>query len=421
LALLLAALLGFVLVVAAEAGVIAGFRARMQAAEKEKPRLDVLRHYSRERQVTLASLTLARNLTLVAMTAIVVFLILEAAGRGWWAVTLAAFATLMGLMLFQALSRLLVSQNPERWSAGLRPFVDVVRALFGLPARLMEVPVVAALRLWQARRGEAAREAEDLLRVVTLETATGVLPEAELEMIRGIIEMGETTVREVMIPRIDMVTIAAGASFDEVTRLIVEKGFSRLPVYEETIDNIIGVVHAKGVLRYLVKGTSPASLHDIVRPAHFVPESKRVGELLAEMRQQKMSIAIVVDEYGGTAGLVTLEDLLEEIVGEIADEFDVEEPQVQRLSDSEAIVDARLSIDTLNEVFQAEIEKDDFETVGGFIYDHLGKMPNVGDEVEVDGLRLRVLAMLGRRIKKVRVSREPAAVLDNGASSRGGR
>ena len=197
---------------------------------------------------------------------------------------------------------------------------------------------------------------------------------------------------------------------------MVDKGHSRLPVYAETIDNVVGVLFAIEVLRYLAERAHPMDLLDIALPPYFVPESKKVDELLAEMRKKKMSIAIVADEYGGTAGLITVEDVLEEIVGEIADEFDVEEREIQHIADGEAVVDGKVSMDSLNDLFGLDLPKEDFDTIGGFIYDRLGKMPSVGDEVEAEGvLTLRVLSMLGRRIKKVRVIRkEPALPEEQG-------
>ncbi|MFB3093688.1 MAG: hemolysin family protein, partial [Dehalococcoidia bacterium] len=219
------------------------------------------------------------------------------------------------------------------------------------------------------------------------------------------------------VPRIDMVAVDVEDGFSEVAQMMVEKGYSRLPAYEDTVDNVIGVVYAKEVLRHLARGTSPVSIRELARPAHFVPETKKIDELLAEMRQQRMSIAIVVDEYGGTAGLVTTEDLIEEIVGEIEDEFDAREQPVQLVTPTEAIVDARVGIDDLNEMFDLRIEKEDFDSVGGFIFNNLGRMPSVGDEVRVDGLVMRVLTVMGRRIKKVRITKlESSAQEPNGQS-----
>ncbi len=234
----------------------------------------------------------------------------------------------------------------------------------------------------------------------------GIIPStAQAAMIRAVMELGTTAVREVMVPRIDIVAVDAEAHLQEVAETIVRRGYSRIPVYKDTIDNIIGMVHAREVLRLLVDGAGPVKVRDVARPAYFVPETKRVLELLTEMQKHRISVAIVVDEYGGTAGLVTLEDLLEEIVGEIVDEFDMEEEPVQRLSDDEALVDARVSIEVLEELFGVRLEGEEFETVGGFIYHRLGRMPVTGDQVEVDGLLLRVMSVTGRRIRRVRITR----------------
>lgn len=411
----MAGIIAFVFVVAAEAGVIAGVRARA-LKEPAESRVETLRRFSQERQVTVSSLALARNLTLVGITAVAVFLVLREAGHNWTALTVTAFATLFVLMLLQAFPRLLVSQSPERWQRVLRPFVSFVRLAFRGPALMLDLPVAALLRWWRRRRPQAAGEAEELIRLAELEEASGTLPEEERQMIRSIMEMEQTMVREVMVPRTDIVAVDVNERFDKVPEVMVDKGFSRLPVYEGTIDNIIGVIHGKGVLMHLAKGTCPVSLREIARPTYFVPESKKVDELLAEMKQRRLSIAIVVDEYGGTAGLVTIEDLLEEIVGEIRDEFDIQEQDVQLLTASDAIVDARVGIDDLNEMFDVTIPKNDFDSIGGFIVNELGRMPSVGDEVAADGLTLKVLSVSGRRIKKVRVTKAAAA---EGESERG--
>jgi CBS domain containing-hemolysin-like protein len=176
----------------------------------------------------------------------------------------------------------------------------------------------------------------------------------------------------------------------------------------------VGVVYAREVVSYLANSAKPTDIKAVARPPYFVPESKKVDELLAEMRQNKLSIAIVVDEYGGTAGLVTIEDLVEEIVGEIADEFDVEEETIHRVSETEAILDARLSIDALQELFGIEVEEGDFDTVGGFVFHHLGKMPSVGEEIRVDGLIVRILSVSGHRIKRVRVIKQEPPPPENG-------
>jgi len=223
-----------------------------------------------------------------------------------------------------------------------------------------------------------------------------------------------------MVPRIDIVAAPSDSSFEEIAKAIVERPYSRIPIFDDTIDNIVGVVYAREVLGYLANSDKPADIKAVARPPYFVPESKKVDELLTEMRRNKLSIAIVVDEYGGTAGLVTIEDLIEEIVGEIADEFDVEEEPIHRVSDSEAILDARVSIDALQELFGVEVEEGDFDTVGGFVFNHLGKMPSVGEEIRVDGLVVRVLSVSGRRIKRLRVIKEEPPPPDNGNNGNNG-
>ena len=407
--LLVLAVIVFMFVVAAEAGVIAGVRERA-LGEPPTSRMEALRRFTKERQATLSALALARNLALIGITAITVALVLEETGNSWSAVAIAAFATLAALMLLQALPRLLVSQNPERWQRVLRPFVETSRLLFGWPARLLDLPVATALNWWRKRHPEAASEAEELVRLMEVEEAETGIDEEERQMIRGIMGMEQTTVREVMVPRIDMVAVDVEDGFSDVAQVMVDKGYSRLPAYEDTVDNVVGVVYAKEVLRHLARGTCPVNIRELARPAHFVPETKKIDELLTEMRQERMSIAIVVDEYGGTAGLVTTEDLIEEIVGEIEDEFDAREQPVQLVTPTEAIVDARVGIDDLNEMFDLRIEKEDFDSVGGFIFSNLGRMPSVGDEVRVDGLVMRVLTVMGRRIKKVRITKTESAV-----------
>ena len=404
-AVLAAALAMLAIVVAAEAGVIARLRTRV-AERRDVSRLQALERYVRERQETLSALALARSLTVVGISAIVAFVVIDVAGHNWAALAIGALATVIGLTLAQTLPRLLVSQEPERWDRALHPFVTVVRRSFTLPAKILDLPVSLSLNWWRSRHEQAADDAAELLRLAELEETTGALPLAEREMIRSILEMGETMAREIMVPRIDIAAIEADTDFDTLVQRVAETGHSRLPVFEDSMDKIIGVLHAKQVLRQLAKGNGGNSARQLAHPAYFIPESKRLAELLSEMRLQKVWMAIVVDEYGGTAGLVTLEDVVEEIVGEITDEFEVEEQPVLRISPSEAIVDGKVDVDVINDLLDVAIEKKDFDTVGGFVVDELGKMPAAGDEVSVNGLQLRVLSVAGRRIKKVRIRKE---------------
>jgi CBS domain containing-hemolysin-like protein len=405
--LLAAALVLLALVTAAEAAVASSHRARPRLlAEKGSFHSQSLAGYLRESREVYASLALARSLTLVGSTAIVVYLVLREAGLNWSTLAVTFVVTLAGLALIQTVPRIVVSVNPQRWATRLWPVVAVVRFVLRPAAMLLNLPAGLLLRGSRSRPEEPTDDTEELLSLAEMKNGSGTMDAEERQMIRGVMALEETTTREIMVPRTDIVAVASDASFDEVARLIVEQGYSRIPVFENTIDNIIGVVYAREVLGHLTNGGRRPDVKSLARPAYFVPESKRVDELLTEMRRNKLSIAIVVDEYGGTAGLVTVEDLLEEIVGEIADEFDRDEESIHRISDNEAILDASVGIDELEELFGVKVEEGDFDSVGGFILSHLGKMPTTGEEVRVDGLVVRILSVSGRRIKRVRVIKE---------------
>jgi CBS domain containing-hemolysin-like protein len=228
----------------------------------------------------------------------------------------------------------------------------------------------------------------------------------ELRMIKAVLSMDTARVREIMRPRVDMVTARADSTPGQLIALINDRGHSKIPVYAETIDEIVGVVYARDLLRIQNgNGQGPESAKDIARPATFVPESQRLEQLLREFQRHRTQIAIVVDEYGGVSGLVTVQDLIEEIVGEIVDEFDRNEPDVERINEREATMDAGVPIDSLNELFGVTIVPEGFDTVGGLVYRELGKMPVVGDTVDVQDLRIAVESTLGRRIRRLRVKR----------------
>ena len=422
LVLLVGAVALLALVTAAEAAVVSSNRARLRLlAGRGVSRAQTLTRYLQEKHTVYASLALARNLGLIGSTAIVVYIVLNEVGLNWAVLTVTFFVALAGLAVIQAVPRLVVSRNPQRWVAHLSRFVDLIRLIFRLPAALLDLPARALLR-WRrlgAEDTEALDETEELLHLLEMEESAGLIDADERKMIRKVMALEDTTAREIMVPRIDIVAVPTDSSFEDIARVIVERGYSRIPVFEDTIDNIVGVVHARDVLNQLANGANAPDVKAAARPPYFVPESKKVDELLTEMRRNKLSIAIVVDEYGGTAGLVTIEDLIEEIVGEIADEFDVEEEPIQRVSETEAILDARVSIDALQELFGIQVEEGDFDTVGGFVFNHLGKMPSVGEEIQVDGLVVRVLSVSGRRIKRLRVIKEEPPPPDNG--NNGGR
>ena len=235
--------------------------------------------------------------------------------------------------------------------------------------------------------------------------AAGVATDVEeLRMIRGVLDLDTTRVREIMRPRVDMVVGEADATRREIANLMISEGYSKIPVFRGQIDNILGIVHARDLLKVkLSDENADDGVLDLTRPAIFVPESQFLEHLLQEFQRHRVKVAIVVDEYGGVSGLVTHEDLVEEIVGELEDEFDQDEPELQKITEHEALVDARLTLDSLNDTFGTTIEGDGFDTVGGLIYRELGRMPLAGDHVPVSNLVLTVESTTGRRIRQVRI------------------
>ena len=252
----------------------------------------------------------------------------------------------------------------------------------------------------------STREETEKRVLETIEDAVGSkeidFEEDEKEMIHSIFELGETTVKEVMIPRVDMVCVEVNSELEYLRALAKDKGHSRFPVYREDIDNILGIATVKDLL--FVNDLSETSLEALIRPTFFIPENKKIDELLRGMRKRKMHMAIVLDEYGGTSGLVTLEDILEEIVGEIEDESDTLPPPILKLDNGSYSVDAAVSLKDLNEVIGSRLPEEEFETVGGMIYDLVGSLPEEGYQVERHGLRFIVERVEGQRIEIVRVA-----------------
>ncbi len=240
--------------------------------------------------------------------------------------------------------------------------------------------------------------------VVEEEIEQETLERYEREMIHAILHLDQTPVREIMVPRIDVVAVDVATSVDRAVARILDSGHSRLPVYDGATDNIVGILYSRDLLA-AVNGASQPPLQDLVRPAFFVPESKRIDDLLSEFKQRRIHMAVVVDEYGVVSGIVTVEDLLEEIVGEIEDEFDTNQPDVEWSSNGEALIDARMPVEQFNAVFHASIVAEGFDTVGGLLFSRRGDIPSAGDMVEQDGLQLQVVNLVGRRVKRVRVTR----------------
>ena len=322
--------------------------------------------------------------------------------QGRVAAGLAGGALLLGLTELAA--HRVVLGAADRWAARLAPLAAAL--VWGL-APLQ--PAVAALA--GSRRGRTAYPVvteEEIKTLVDAGEEGGAIEEEEKEMIYSIFQLGDTLAREVMVPRIDIQAFDERMSLRQVTEALQATGHSRAPGLSRTVDHVVGVVYVKDLLVAWKDGGQEEAVGGFVRPALFVPEAKKAGDLLAELQTRRVHLAIVVDEYGGTAGLVTVEDILEEIVGEIRDEYDLaEEAAYQQVQEDEFIFSGRMDLDDVNDVAGSSLPTDISDTLAGFIYGRLGRVPAAGAEIEAGGLRLVVEKVAGRRIEKVRALRLP--------------
>jgi CBS domain containing-hemolysin-like protein len=365
-----------------------------------------LQHLIEDRNRTLTSVLIGSTVVLLAADSLATYLFIV------WGVPHAAIwstvvMTIVILLLGEILPKTVAVSSGDRTALRLAPFLDLTtRALSPLTAAFLWM-TNALVRIFggQPHAGPYVTE-EDIKTLVNVGVEQNVLEEQERELIHSIIEFGDTIVREVMTPRTDMVTVSVTSSPRRALDLVIAEGYSKLPVYDETVDNIIGVVHDRELLIALSNGTlATTSLRALMRPVTHVPENKRVAELLREMQRGKFSLAIVLDEYGGTAGLVTMEDLLEEIVGEIRDEHDEgEEEPIVKIDEHESVVEAGTNIEDVNAALGIELPHEEFETIGGYTVGLFGRLPREGEEIEAaPGVRLRVDRTRGRRILTVRV------------------
>src|SRR3954447_20038173 len=319
--------------------------------------------------------------------------------------------SLFTILFGELIPKSLALAHTEAFALRLSAFIVLMLRILGpIVYVLTAVTNGVANMLGAGSQNQDTMSTEELKILVERGGQQGILEAEEEQMIHAVIELGDQRIHEVMVPRIAMITLAVDATMEETIDIVIEQGHSRIPVYEDTIDEIVGILYAKDLLPLLKPsvGDRP-SLRAILRTPVFVPESMSVDDLLHEFQRRKVHIAIVLDEYGGTAGLVTIEDLLEEIVGEIQDEYDEEEPLIVRLDDDQARIDGRADIDDLADLSGTDLgldDADEYDTVGGLIYHRLGTVPRPGDQVAMDGLTLTVETTDGRRVGKVLAVRE---------------
>jgi CBS domain containing-hemolysin-like protein len=348
----------------------------------------------------LSVVLLARVAAEISSAVLVTAVLVHWWGIGWRAFVVTAVAvTVASYVLAGIVPRSIARHYPVKVASAaaavLRP---VVRLLGPLPRLLAAAGTALSPGRWQ-REGRSDSE-EDLRGLVDLLEQRQIIEPGERAMIHSVFELGDTIVREVMVPRTDMVFVERTKTLRQALSLALRSGFSRIPVIGENLDDVVGIAYLKDIMTRIhehPEGESAEAVDSIMRPATFAPESKPVDDLLREMQARHVHVAIVIDEYGGTAGLVTIEDILEEIVGEIADEYDREQPPVEWLDDGGARVSARLSVEEFEELFGVSIDAEDVETVGGLLAHQLGKVPIAGSVATVAGLRLTAESLAGRR------------------------
>jgi CBS domain containing-hemolysin-like protein len=374
---------------------------------------DALKAFITRRHDYAMTMAVWRSAAVIALFVTVLGLAESGSAERRFAHTLAACVVAWAILLVFGVA------IPYAWAkyAGESLIVRLRRLLAA--CRFISLPLIAPLGLFdplvrrlagvpvQDARSYADKLEEEILSAVTEGELHGAVDSEEKQMIESVIELGEQRVDAIMTPRTEIIAVPVEAGLDTVLTAVREHGHSRIPVYESTIDTILGVLYAKDLLRH--RDEEPFDLRRIMRKALFIPESKPVRELLREFQKQKLHIAVVLDEYGGTAGLVTIEDILEEVVGDIADEYEQPEPEpIKRIDDFTYEVDARVRIDDLNERLRIEVpEHPDYETVGGYVFSTLGKIPKVGERCERDNFALQVIGAEPRRVTRVLLTITP--------------
>lgn len=321
--------------------------------------------------------------------------------------------TFLVLVFGEVVPKNLAAAHAEAWAMFIAPFIRLLSIVLTPVVFLLTKLSDFVVRFSKKDDEEDPTITEDEFKIlVNVGQEEGVFDESESEMINSIFEFDETVVKAIMVPRIDIVAVDVEEPIHEALRLIVDGGHSRIPAYEESIDNIVGILYAKDIFGHLDADFNQLKVKELIRPAYYIPETKKVSDLLNELRSKKVHMAIILDEYGGTNGLVTIEDLIEEIIGDIQDEYDVEEDLIVMHSDSQLVADARAPIGDVEEAFDVELEEEILEdseadTIGGLAFEHLGGIPTKGDEVTVGRFLIRIVEVSGRRISKVEITLLP--------------
>jgi CBS domain containing-hemolysin-like protein len=398
---LVACAIAYVAVVETAFGVLMRLPERLEA-ERESA-ADGLAAYLEDPLTFFVPARLSRGLLLI----LAMVLMAQPIGTGWYGgLVLFLSGTVLTLIAGHLVPAIVVRRAPDRLLAVvLPPFTAMANVITPLTSL-----IIASLGTVESQgppaNGHGAAPQDHA------SNGTGGAEDGRL--LRSVVDFGDTLVREVMTPRPDIVAVRAEASIDELRILVREQGYSRLPVFRENLDNIVGLIVVKDLIQMTAEPDGSRRVSEIMRPAAFVPETKRVVDLLREFQQGRVQLAIVVDEYGGTAGLVTVEDVVEELVGEIRDEYDVEAEPIVRESDDTFVFSGKVNIGDMTERLGVEVEEGEFETVGGFVLARVGRVPAAGERFDLDGLQVEILEAERKRIHKVRIQRRALAVDEDG-------
>ena len=374
--------------------------------EKHPKTYAVLKRWLKDPNSMLTGIVIGNNVVNILASSIATVVIVDYFGNKGSSVALATAIMTILILIFGEISPKLMARNN---SSKIAESVSVIIYVISIILTAIVACLIFISRLVGRILGvnmtspQLMITEEDIISFVNVGNAEGIIEEDEKEMIHSIVTLGETNAKEVMTPRTSMLAFEGTKTINEVWDEILENGFSRIPVYNETIDDIVGILYVKDLMEHIKNGDLNSPISEFVRTPYYVPETKSIIEILKEFRTLKVHIAMVLDEYGGVVGLVTIEDLIEEIVGEIRDEYDDEEDSFyKKIADNEYEVDAMTDIETINKDLELELPiSEDYESLGGLIVTTLGRICNVGDEIEIDNIHLKVLEVDKMRVSKV--------------------
>jgi len=398
---------------ASETALTSANKLRLQyLSEKGNRRAKTASDVSSDTDRLLSALLIGLNIVVIVSTSLATAFFIKLFGNSGVLIS-AIVWTIITLVFGDIIPKTVAAKIPVRSSLRLARFVKILIILltpftwiFKKIGNATIYPIIKKLK-----EDEPSVTEEDIKSLASLGEREGVIEEMEKEIIHNVLEFTDSVVHEVMVPRVDMIGVDKNAATADVINTIKESGHSRIPVFEDDIDNIIGVIYAKDILIYAKEGKE-LKITEIMRPVHFVPETKKIVELLAEMQKLKVHIAVALDEYGGTSGLVTVEDLLEEIVGEIQDEYDQELPKIVKIDENNFLIRGGAGIEEVIEETGLPVSQGEFDTMGGFIFSYIGRVPKQGEEIKINDYKITVTSVISKRIAQVKLTK-PSVTSDD--------